>query len=124
MTDDSKSAIPSSVFRSPSSVFRCPRCHKGKLYKGLLAVAERCGECGLPFGGHEEGDGPAFFGILIVGALAGIFVAIVEVKYAPPFWLHAAIWIPFVLIGSVMALKLGKAALIHAQYRVRQGDFT
>lgn len=104
-------------------LFRCPKCGKGKLYKGLLAVADGCGACGLSFKGHEEGDGPAFFGIVVIGALAGIFSAIVEIKFEPPFWLHAALWIPFVVGGSVLVLRIGKAALIHAQYRVRKGDF-
>lgn len=106
-----------------NKIFRCPRCGKGNLYKGLLAVADGCGECGLSFSGHEEGDGPAFFGIVVIGALAGIFSAIVEIKFAPPFWLHAALWIPFITVGSVLALRFGKAALIHTQYRVRGGDF-
>lgn len=104
-------------------IFRCPRCHRGRLYRSLLAVAGSCAECGLSFSGHEEGDGPAFFGILVVGALAAIGAAVTEIVYQPPYWLQAALWFPFILIGSVLALRVGKAALIHAQYRVRRDDF-
>lgn len=105
-------------------IYRCPRCGKGKLYKGLLTIADGCGECGLSFKGHEQGDGPAFFGILVIGMLAGIGSAVVEVMYAPPYWLHVAIWGPFIVIGSILALRVGKAALISAQYRLRGEDFT
>jgi uncharacterized protein (DUF983 family) len=106
------------------SVFRCPRCGKGRLFSGWLTLAPACAECGLSYSGHEQGDGPAFFAILIIGALAGIFSAIVEIKFAPPFWLHAALWIPFVVVGSVTGLRLMKAALIAAQYRLRKDDFS
>ena len=102
---------------------RCPKCGKGKLFKSLLTVADRCDTCGLSFAGHEQGDGPAFFGILIIGALTGIFAAIVEIKFAPPFWVHAALWIPFVVIGSLLSLRTLKAALIAAQYHYRKDDF-
>lgn len=98
-------------------IFRCPRCGKGKLYKGLLAISDQCDACGLSFANHEQGDGPAFFGILLIGALTGIFAAILEVKFSPPLWVHAVIWIPFIVIGSLMALRIGKAALIWVQFR-------
>ena len=102
---------------------RCPRCGKGKLYRGLLTVADACGECGLSFAGHEQGDGPAFFGILIIGGLTAILAAVVEIRYEPPFWLHALVWVPFIVIGSIMTLRLAKAALIAMQYRLRGEDF-
>ncbi len=104
-------------------LFRCPRCGKGKLYRGLLTVADQCDDCRLSFQGHEEGDGPAVFSILIIGALVAIFAAVIEIKYEPPFWLHAALWIPFILGGSILSLRLLKAALIATQYRLRKEDF-
>jgi uncharacterized protein (DUF983 family) len=105
------------------SLLRCPRCGKGKLYSGLLTVAGHCSECGLPLRAHEQGDGPAFFAILIIGALAAIGAAVTEIKFAPPFWLHAVIWGPFIIGGSILSLRWLKAALIAAQYRLRKEDF-
>jgi uncharacterized protein (DUF983 family) len=104
-------------------IFHCPACGKGKLFKSLLTVADGCSECGLSFTGHEQGDGPAFLSVLLIGALTGIFAAIVEIKFAPPFWLHALIWIPFVIGGSLFSLRLCKAAIVAAQYRYRKDDF-
>lgn len=102
---------------------RCPRCGNGRLYRGLLAVADGCQACGLPLKRHEQGDGPAFFAILIIGTLAGTGAAITEIKFEPPFWLHAAIWPPFVLIGSILALRWLKGALIAVQYKIKPQDF-
>ena len=87
-------------------------------------MAEKCDACGLSFAGHEQGDGPAVFAILIVGGLAAMFAAIVEIKYEPPFWLHAVIWVPFIIIGSIMCLRYLKAMLIAVQYRVKKDDFS
>ena len=102
---------------------RCPRCGKGKLYHGLLTVADQCSHCGLPLKGHEQGDGPAFFAVLIIGALSATGAAIIESKFSPPYWVQAAIWVPFVLIGSVISLRWFKALLIATQYRLRNQDF-
>ena len=111
---------------SPGQVLfrnRCPRCGEGKLFSGLLAVSAVCSHCGLTLAKHEQGDGPAFFGILLVGALAAIGAAIMEIKYEPPFWLHALIWGPFVIAGALASLRFGKALLIYTQYQVKPDDF-
>ena len=106
-----------------SSIFRCPRCQKGKLFAGLLGIVDACSDCGLPLREHEQGDGPAFFGIVIIGTLASIFATIIEIKYEPPYWLHAVLWIPFIVIGSLVSLRYGKAMIVHMQYKVKQDDF-
>jgi len=103
---------------------RCPACGKGKLYSGFLTIAENCKSCGLELKKHEQGDGTAFFCICIVGTLTGIFAALVEVMYEPPFWLHASIWIPFIIIGSLLSMRVVKAALIAVQYNFRAQDFS
>lgn len=103
---------------------RCPRCGKGALYKSFLTIAETCPICNLSFKEHEQGDGPAFFCICIIGSLTGIFAAIIEVMFEPPYWLHAAIWIPFIIGSSVLGIRAMKAALIAMQYKFKQEDFT
>ncbi len=102
---------------------RCPRCGKGKLYRGLLAVVDTCGNCGLSFKKHEQGDGPAFFAITFIGGVVAIAASVVEIKYEPPYWLHAVLWIPFIVIGSLLTLRIAKAAIISLQYARRPQDF-
>jgi uncharacterized protein (DUF983 family) len=106
------------------SIFRCPRCGKGKLYRGWLEMNDSCSECQLSFLAREAGDGPAFFAVLIIGALTAIGAAIVEIKFTPPFWLHAALWIPFTLIGTIVGIRFLKAALVRVQYQYRKEDFS
>ncbi len=86
-------------------------------------MVAQCSACGLPLREHEQGDGPAFFGIVVMGTLAALGASVVDVVYQPPYWLHALLWVPFIIIGSLLCLRYGKALLIHMQYRVKPWDF-
>jgi uncharacterized protein (DUF983 family) len=98
---------------------RCPRCGQGPLFAGLLEVAPACTACGLDLSGHDAGDGPAVAGIFLLGALTVIGAFLVEFRLEPPFWVHLVLW-PLVLIpGSVVTMRLAKAALVWAQWRHR-----
>jgi uncharacterized protein (DUF983 family) len=114
--------------RAPVSLFkagilcRCPRCGKGKLYKGLLKVTDRCDVCGLDLSAEDSGDGPAFFVMSIVGALVIIMAMWVEVTFHPPHWLHLVLWTPVVIGLSILLLHPAKALLIASQYRHKAGE--
>lgn len=98
---------------------RCPRCGKGELYSGLLTVAPSCGICGLDLRAQEAGDGPAAFVVLILGAVVVALAIAVEIAFAPPLWVHIALWTPVILGGSITLLRPLKAGLIALQYRHR-----
>ena len=97
----------------------CPRCGQGRLFSGLLGVADRCSVCGLDLRGHDAGDGPAVFVILGLGALIMILVFWVEFRFEPPWWVHVLLWLPLTFAGSVGLLRVLKAWLIAQQYRHR-----
>ena len=94
----------------------CPRCGKGRLFSGLLAVAPRCGDCGLDYSFADAGDGPAVFVILIIGFIVVGLALWMEVNVNPPLWLHFVLWIPLTLVLSLGALRLAKGVLITLQY--------
>src|SRR5882762_2542334 len=95
---------------------RCPRCGKGKLYAGFLTLAPRCESCGLDYAFIDAGDGPAVFVILLAGAIVVAAALITEVKYQPPYWVHAALWLPLILIVTLWPLRGLKSLLISLQY--------
>lgn len=101
---------------------RCPRCGRGKLFKGFLTLRERCSVCGLDYSKADAGDGPAVFVILILGALVVFLALMVEIKYEPPFWLHALIWPPLILGGAIGMLRPMKATMIALQYRNKASE--
>src|ERR1700744_2043026 len=72
----------------------CPRCGRGKLFQGFLALRPHCDACGLDYDFADAGDGPAVFIILLAGFIVVGAALIVEAVYHPPYWVHAALWIP------------------------------
>jgi len=102
---------------------RCPRCGKGRLFRGFLGVRPSCESCGLDFSFADAGDGPAVFVILIGGAIVVFAALITEVVYQPPYWVHAALWLPLVLVVTLGPLRPIKGLLIALQYhhKAREG---
>jgi len=101
---------------------KCPRCGKGKLYAGFLTLAPRCQSCGLDYAFIDAGDGPAVFIIMIAGAIVVGSALIVEVKYQPPFWLHAVLWLPLILATTLLPLRAMKSLLIALQYHHKAAE--
>jgi uncharacterized protein (DUF983 family) len=110
---------PVSPFRAALAC-RCPRCGEGRLFTGLLTVRPACPVCGLDLSAQDAGDGPAVFVILLLGLLVVLFAAIVEIRFAPPIWVHLLLWTPLILVGAVAMLRPLKAGMIALQYRHRQ----
>ncbi len=111
--------------RSPLSTgfaCRCPRCGRGKLYKGFLTVADRCEACGLDLKKADSGDGPAVFMIFILGFLIVPLAVVVQLRFEPPMWVYAVVW-PLVILGLALGLlRPLKAVMIALQFRHRASD--
>jgi len=101
---------------------RCPRCGKGKLYTGFLSLRPRCEICGLDYAFIDAGDGPAVFVILFAGFIVVAAALFVEVAYQPPYWLHAALWLPLILVVTLGPLRPMKAVLIALQYHHKAAE--
>ena len=101
---------------------KCPRCGKGKLFAGFLDLRPRCESCGLDYAFIDAGDGPAVFIIMIAGAIVVASALIVEVKYQPPFWVHAALWLPLILATTLLPLRSMKSLLIALQFHHKAAE--
>jgi uncharacterized protein (DUF983 family) len=96
---------------------RCPACGRGKMFSGYLTLAPRCNSCGLDYSFADSGDGPAVFVILVTGFIVVGAALIVEMVYAPPYWLHAALWGPLAILLPLLLLRSFKGVLIALQYK-------
>lgn len=101
---------------------RCPRCGKGKLFNGFLTLAPRCQVCDLDYAFIDAGDGPAVFVILFAGFIVVAAALVVEVVYQPPFWVHAALWAPLILLTTLGPLRPMKGLLIALQYHHKAAE--
>ena len=100
----------------------CPQCGARTLFAGWISFAPRCRACGLDFAAFNVGDGPAAFLTLIVGAVIMVLMVWVQLAAAPPWWVHALLWIPLATAGVIVGLRAGKAALLHSEYHNRAGE--
>lgn len=101
---------------------RCPGCGKGPMFQGFLTLRPECPACRLDYRFADAGDGPAIFVILIGGFIVVFTALIVEVKYEPPFWLHAVLWGPLILLVTLLPLRAMKGLLIALQYHHKAAE--
>ena len=116
MTSETRHFAPVSLAHAAFAC-RCPRCGEGRLFTGLLSVRPSCPACGLDLSAQDAGDGPAVFVILFLGLIVVGLAAIVEIKLAPPIWVHLVLWTPLILGGAIVMLRPLKAGLIALQYK-------
>jgi uncharacterized protein (DUF983 family) len=95
---------------------RCPRCGEGRLFDGFLELAPRCERCDLDYAFADAGDGPAVFVVLIAGFAVVGSAVLVEAAWRPPYWLHAVLWLPMLLILTLGLLRPLKGLLVALQY--------
>jgi uncharacterized protein (DUF983 family) len=115
-TADARHFTPVSVAHAAFAC-RCPRCGEGRLFTGVLTVRPSCPACGLDLSAQDAGDGPAVFVVLILGAVVVGLAFWVEIKFAPPLWVHLVLWTPLIIGGAIAMLRILKAWLIAMQYR-------
>ena len=101
---------------------RCPRCGKGKIFSGILKIADRCPVCGLDLRKQDSGDGPAVFVIFFLGVIFMPLVFWVEFTFEPPWWLHMLVWSPLVVAVALALLRPMKGVLIAQQFRHHASD--
>lgn len=120
MSYDPHSPSPSPV--TSGLACRCPRCGKGKLFEGFLTLKPRCEACGLDYSFIDSGDGPAVFIIMFAGFIVVGCALAVEFAYQPPLWLHAALWVPLILLVTLAPLRAMKGLLIALQYHHKAAE--
>ena len=116
----SSEKLPSPIVTGLSG--HCPRCGHGKLFAGFLALRNRCDQCGLDFSFADSADAPAFFVIFISGFIVAGSALIVEFVYAPPYWVHALLWGPLILLTTLAPLRPLKGLMIALQYHHKAAE--
>ena len=100
----------------------CPRCGRGKLFAGFLSLRPRCDACGLDYAFADSGDGPAVFIVLLGGAIVVAAALITEVEFHPPYWVHAVLWLPLILIVTLGPLRSMKGLMIALQFHHKAAE--
>ena len=92
------------------------------MFDGFLALAPRCDRCGLDYSFADAGDGPAVFVVFFSGLITVTAALIVEVLYQPPYWVHAVLWVPLILVTTLIPLRAMKGLMIALQYHHKAAE--
>jgi uncharacterized protein (DUF983 family) len=95
---------------------RCPRCGQGPMFKGYLSLREDCPACGLSYAFADPADGPAFFGMSLVGLVGMVLFMWFEFTVHPPVWVHMVVTMPLLALGCIGVLRPLKGWLVAEQY--------
>jgi uncharacterized protein (DUF983 family) len=101
---------------------RCPGCGEGRLFQGFLTLRPSCERCGLDYSFADSADGPAVFVIMISGFIVVFAALAVEFAYQPPYWVHAALWLPLIGLTTLGPLRPIKGVMIALQYRHKAAE--
>lgn len=110
-------SLPHSILRC-----RCPRCGRGNLFKGILAVPDRCSVCSLDLRQSDTGDAGAVPIVILLGAIVGGLAIWTEFRFDPPWWLHALLWPIVTVPAAIFLMRLAKSAMIGMQFRHRSTE--
>jgi uncharacterized protein (DUF983 family) len=98
---------------------RCPRCGKGRMFDGFLALPKQCDHCELDYDFADSADGPAVFIMFIVGFVVVGLAMWVEFTFMPPIWLHLAMWFSLTIVLALALARPLKGIMIALQYHHR-----
>ncbi|NDE90102.1 MAG: DUF983 domain-containing protein [Alphaproteobacteria bacterium] len=103
---------------------RCPKCGKGRLFKGFITLVDHCASCGLAIAKNDNGDGPAVFLIFILGFLMVPPAIIIAMHVDWPLWVHGTLWGALILGATLGMLRPAKALTMAMQFKNRPEIFT
>ena len=93
------------------------------MFRAFLKLSDHCPACGEALHHHRADDAPAYFVILIVGHIVVPIVLAVEMAFAPPYWVHVALWLPLLIGLSLALLQPIKGAIVGWQWALRMHGF-
>ena len=102
---------------------QCPHCGQGRMFRAFLKVADTCPVCGEELHHQRADDFPAYVVIVIVGHILVPLVLLVETHFAPPYWLHMALWPAAIAALALSLLQPVKGAIVGLQWSAGMHGF-
>jgi len=102
---------------------RCPNCGKGAMFRKYLKVSDTCSSCGEDLSHQQADDAPPYFTILIVGHIVLPMALGAEKTWHLSTSTHFMIWLPLIMILSLVLLPCIKGAIVALQWSLRMHGF-
>ncbi|MDE2301158.1 MAG: DUF983 domain-containing protein [Sphingomonadales bacterium] len=95
---------------------RCPRCGDAHLFARFLKPMPVCPGCAQDWSPQRADDFPAYISMLVTGHLLAPVVIAIEIAFAPPVAIFAALVIPAAMACMLGLLQPAKGAVIAIQW--------
>ena len=94
----------------------CPNCGAAKLFISFLQPVHACPACGQEWSIRTADDFPPYLVILLVGHVVAPGMIAMESGWHPPLWVHLSVWLPLVLLLSLLLIQPMKGVVIAFQW--------
>lgn len=95
----------------------CPQCQKASIYRAYLKLQDECPECNFDYEPFDQGDGPAFFVMFLVGALVTPLALWANNLVDMSIWVFMALITVLTLALTLLFLPPAKGILVALQHR-------
>ncbi len=102
---------------------KCPNCGKGAMFRKYLKVVDICASCDEDLSHQRADDAPPYFTILIVGHIILPIALGSEKMWHLSTMTHLMLWLPSILILSLVLLPAIKGAIVGLQWSLRMHGF-
>lgn len=102
---------------------RCPACGNAPLFARFLRTDPHCRACGQPWDNHGADDFPAYIVVLLLGHIIVPLMIEVNLAFALPFAVQAALWPGLATILAVLLIQPVKGAVIGYMWSRRINRF-
>ena len=102
---------------------RCPNCGKGPMFWKYLKVVDTCSYCAEDLSHQRADDAPPYFTIFIVGHIILPLALMSEKIWQLSTTTHLVLWLPSILILSLVLLPCVKGAVVGLQWSLHMHGF-
>lgn len=102
---------------------KCPNCGIGKLFYKYLKITDTCSHCQEEIFHQRTDDAAPYFTIVIVGHIVLPLAFAAEKFWHLSSQTHMMLWLPMILILSLVLLPCIKGAVVGLQWALRMHGF-
>lgn len=101
----------------------CPACGSGRLFRAYLKPVDICAACGEELFHERSDDLPPYLVILVVGHVLLTGYLLTDAVIPDALWIQLIIWIPVVILTSLIIIQPIKGGVIGLQWALRLHGF-
>lgn len=96
---------------------RCPRCERGRMFRGLFRIEECCPLCGARYERQAgESIGGTLINLVVVEVLTVIGLVVTQTLLRPPLLFQLSFWISFNVVFVILFYRHARGLWVSITY--------